>query len=125
MEYSVGRNQYVVVVAEEEGVTKSEAEKYALKRAAKIAHEHGYRYFYIESETDVIVMRTEPQTPQQTMPKNIYYEQQQSSNFGRDEVLTPQMQPSYSLPAYRLEFTCQENKPYGKYYDVCEFGFCD
>lgn len=123
MDYSIGDNKYGVVVAEDDGISRGEAKKYAMQRAAEVAHDHGYRYFTIDRESQVMVMKTEAGS--QGAPRNIYYELIQSDNFGRDRLQTPAMNPSKTIPGYQIEFSCQENKPSGRHYDVCDYGACD
>ena len=123
MDYSIEKNKYGVVVAEDNGVSRSEAKKYAMQRAAEVAHDHGYRYFTIDNESQVMVMRTEQGS--NGAPTNIYYELIQSDNFGRDRLQSSEMNPSQTIPGYQIEFSCQENKPSGRHYDVCDYGACD
>ncbi|MGH2612754.1 MAG: hypothetical protein ACRDFB_06850 [Rhabdochlamydiaceae bacterium] len=125
IEYSIDKHQFGVVVAEDGGVSKKKAQTYALQRAAQVAHDHGYRYFVIHRESQVVVMKTEKRSPHQDMPTNIYYELIQSDNFGRDRLQAPEMNPSNQIPAYQIEFACQESKPSSQHYDVCDFVACD
>lgn len=125
MDYSIDHNRFGVVVAEDGGISRSEAEKYALQRAAEVAHDHGYRYFIIDRESQVSVLRSEKGSPNEGMPTNLYYELIQSDNFGRDRFQTPEMNPSTQVPGYQIEFSCQESKPSGKHYDVCDYGLCN
>ena len=85
-DYSIGQNRFGVIVAENGRISKTEAEKYAIQKAAKVAHYHGYRYFKIDNESHIV---------------------------------------SGEVPGYKIEFSCQETKPSGRYYDVCSFGSCD
>lgn len=116
MEYSLGMNQFGVVVAEDEGISTIDAQKYALKRAAKVAYEHGYQYFTIDREVLAVVMKTEKGTPGQ--PVIIYYELIQS-------VKSPEMHLSNILQGCQIEFSCQEKKPSGEHYNVCDYRACD
>jgi hypothetical protein len=123
MDYSLGSNEYGVVVVEDDGITKREAEKHALQKAAEIAHSHGYRYFVINEESEVAVMKSSEASPSQDMPGNEYYKMIQSKDFTKDQGSA--YPTSSETMGYRIEFTCQENKPYGKHYDACDFGLCN
>lgn len=125
MDYSISKNQFGVVVAQDDGISKEEAKKYAYQRAAEVAHEHGYQYFTIDQESQVDVVRSEEGSADQSVPRNLYYERIQSGNFARENIMTPEMPPSSQVPGYQIEFSCQESKPSGKYYDVCDFKLCD
>lgn len=124
-DYSISNNQFGVVVAEDDGVSRSAAKKYAFERAAQIAHSHGFRYFTVDRESQVAILKTEKGDPSQDMPRNMYYELIQSDNFGRDRLESPEMNPSKEISGYQVEFTCQTSKPAGHSYDVCDFGECD
>jgi hypothetical protein len=125
MDYSIEKNRFGVVVAEDGGISQAQAEKYALQRAAEVAHEHGYLYFTIDQESQVTLMRSEKGSPNEGMPTNLYYELIQSDNFGRDRLQTPEMNPSSEISGYQIEFSCHQTKPSGRHYDVCDYGLCN
>jgi hypothetical protein len=125
-DYSISRNQFGVVVAEDDGISRSEAQKYAMQKAARVAHEHGYRYFMIDRETEIVMMKGSQNSPQQEMPKNMYYSKIQSGDFGKDRMESSDLNPVKEVSGYQIEFSCHENKPdSGKYFDVCQYGACE
>jgi len=124
-DYSMSNNRYGVIVAEDDGVSRDAAKKYAFERAAQIAHSHGYRYFTVETESQVAILKTEKGDPSQDMPRNMYYELIQSDNFGRERLESSEMHPSKEITGYQIEFTCQVSKPAGRSYDVCDYGQCN
>ena len=122
MDYSISSNQFGVVVVVDGGMTRSVAQKQAFQRAAEITHSHGYRYFTIEKEAEVAVLKTTQGSPD--MPTNEYYRMIQSRDLGRDHS-TSGIESSTEVPGLQIEFSCQEDKPSGRHYDACNFGLCN
>jgi len=124
IEYHVDGNKYAVVVVQD-GLSEDEAKEQAMKKAAEVASEHGYRYFTVDSENEVSVIKSNKQFPsEESMPRNIYYELIQSGNFGREPIRSGDFSTSSMYSGYRILFSCFKDKPSGKAYDVCEFTGC-
>jgi hypothetical protein len=119
IQYSVGGDRYAVVVVED-GVSSDEARLEALQQAAEKTVEVGKRYFVVETEEEVTVMKTSPDLDEQEAPHNQYYEMIQSNGFSKQQV-----QPSDSLSedvstGYRIVFRTYKKQPTQEYYDAEE-----
>ena len=126
IDYEIEQSRYAVVVVEDEGISRKSAKEWARQCAAEIAHKHGFRYFIIDQESEVFVLKTSETFSDQNMPRNLYYSMIQSNGFERPGAGVVELNPSSQTPGYRIEFSCQEEKPTsGKYFDVCDYGFCD
>jgi len=122
--YQVEGNKYAVVIVED-GVSQKEAKEYAMKKAAEVARDNGYRYFTIESEGEVAVAKSEKDFPsEQSMPRNLYYELIQSGNFGRDRVTSGDVAPVGMYNGYRMVFSCYKEAPSGRAVDACKYTDC-
>ncbi|MBP7075117.1 MAG: hypothetical protein KBA81_07020 [Rhabdochlamydiaceae bacterium] len=119
--YFISKNRFGVIVAEDKGVSHEAAQKYALERAAQVAHSHGYRYFTIISESQVAVLKTEEASPDRKMPSNIYYERIQKNHSQANQLAAN----GTKIPAYQIEISCKVKKPAGECYDACAMGACD
>ncbi len=120
IDYQVEGNRYAVVVAED-GVSRSEAKDYGMKRAAQVAQDNGFSYFTVDRENEVAMARSEKQSSSQTMPRNLYYEMIQSDNFGREPIEPGNPPPTSMTQGYRIEFSCYKEAPRGKSYSVSDF----
>ena len=125
VDYSIEDNRYGVVVAEDDGISTREAKNYAMQRAAQVAHSHGYRYFTIDRETQVLMTKGSNAPYNEDMPKNLYYSMIQSDNFGKDRMDSSNLTPTEQVPGYQIEFSCQGEKPSGRSHDVCDYGLCN
>lgn len=122
IEYQVNDNEFVVIIVETEGVSKSQAKKFAYQRAAELAFENGYRYITIESESQTFVLDTGDQY-QDSFPQNLYQEQIMEGGFGRQE--RTKASENGLVPAYRVSFKAYDEKPSWKSIDVCTLTHCN
>jgi hypothetical protein len=125
VESHIEDDQYAIVIVQDDGISKKEAKKYALKRASEIALENGYSYLRIESQSEVYVSKSDKEFPsEQSRPRNIYYELIQSGNFGRESSDVGDMAPIETHPGYRVVFTCFKDNPGGKVIKACKYADC-
>lgn len=124
IEYHVDGNKYAVVVVQD-GLSKESAEKEAMKQAAQVAFDQGFRYFKVESASEVSVIKSNRRfSGESSAPKNIYYELIQSGNFGKQPIPSEELTSESVYPGYRLLFSCYESKPPKKAYSVCDYIHC-
>ena len=106
--YSIDNQQYVIIVAEDNGLSDSAAKKEAKRQAAQVTIDNGYRYFSIVSQETTEVMKN-TQSQQSGVPSNIYQELIFEKKFGRT---TEEKSSSYkTIPAIRLVIECYSEKP--------------
>ena len=113
--FPLGANRFGVIVAEDQELSKAEAQKHALIIAAALTHENGYRYFIVDAETEVVLSKKEKGPPDAYVGIKIYYERMPAGEKAS----------SNKVPGHQIEFSCLKDKPAGKYYDSCNFGVCD
>ncbi len=114
IEYRLQAGQYAVVVILNDGVTLDQAKKVARRRAAELAVSGGFRYFLIQSETEMQVMKSKVL---EAFNEEIIIE----GNFATAQLERPK-ETVYS--ALRVVFQCFENKPKGKCYKACNLTDC-
>ena len=125
IEYNIDDNKYAVVVVQDEGISSSEAKKYAMQRAAEMTIKNGYRYFVVDSESEVYVAKSNKESPSEpSMPRNIYYELIQSGDFGRDLMPPEDLATVAQCPGYRVVFSCFNEKASRKAVDACKYADC-
>jgi hypothetical protein len=118
LEYNLKEHQYAVLVVIEDGKSSpEEVQKYLKKRAAEITLEKGYRYFVINHEDQVSVAKSN-KNEDTSGPSNLYYDLIQEGDFGRQQLDSQGETTSGLYPAYRLVFTCYQDKPNGKAIDA-------
>jgi len=106
IEYQIDQETYAIVVPQEEGMSDEDAKQLALKKAKEVAKSHNFQYITIEKEEKGTFASTR-NNPQ--LPKNLYYEDIQTQNFGKDRNIggpTP-----YTTPAYKITFKGYKEKP--------------
>lgn len=113
--FPLGENRFGVIVAEDQELSKAEAQKHALIIAAALTHENGFRYFIVDSETQVVLAKKDKGPPNAYVGIKIYYERMPSGEKSSSNM----------VPGHQIEFSCLKEKPDGKYYDSCNFGVCD
>lgn len=124
IEYHIDGNKYAVVVVED-GMTESEAREKAMQKAAEVTVAHGYRYFTVESQNEVSVIKSNKEYPsEESMPRNIYYELIQSGNFGREPIRGGDFSTASMYTGYRILFTCDHEKTSEKAMDACSYTDC-
>ena len=125
IEYQVKGNQYVVVVAQDGGVTEGQAKEQARKRAAEITVRNGARYFTIDSEERAQVTKSDQKWPNnQAFYGNMYQELIIERDFGRNRIQAGDASSTNLYPAYRMVFQIFKEKPSGKSIDACTLTDC-
>jgi hypothetical protein len=119
IDYHIDNNNYAVVVIES-NIARPDAKKLALQKAAEIAKSHGYQYFTISSQEEVVVLKTEQSSRLESAPQNLYYEMIQSDNFNKERMSSNQAVPGNAYPAWKVKFSCFKDKPQGTSYAVCD-----
>src|SRR5579871_551004 len=71
MSYAANDNEFIIIVVEDNGITKSDAKIAAKQKAAEVTLDNGYRYFSILAESQIIVMKSSETTQ---FPGNLYQE---------------------------------------------------
>lgn len=125
LDYKTNGTKFVVVVIEE-NISRKEARKMGLERAAKIAYERGYKYFTVEKEDSVYVMRGKKRWPgPYDFPQNLYQEEIIERGFSRERFY--QTDPNVeSSPRKAVRFTIEPNKTKErKSHKVCDFIKCN
>ncbi|HSX26816.1 MAG TPA: hypothetical protein VLE89_07425, partial [Chlamydiales bacterium] len=113
IQYPVRGTQYAIVVALD-GIDSSQAKKMALQRAAEITVQSGGRYFTLDSEQEVQVVKSEDVPNNELFYGNMYQELIIEQDFGRAEHTGPRYSDETQVfPAYRLLFTIYTTKPWG------------
>lgn len=109
IDYSLQSQQHVIIVVEDNGVSKSKAMAVARKRAAQVTLDTGYQYFTILSASEVQVTKAGTAGDIKT-PSNIYQELIMQKQFGRE---VPAGEPPYPdlYPAVRIVIECHQDKP--------------
>lgn len=114
IEYRLQPGQYAVVIILDEQTTLEKARKAARRRAAELALSGGYRYFLIQSETTMRVIRQlakmEPSREEMII----------EGDFGPAQLAASSANESV-VPALRVVFQCFEKKPKGKSFKACNW----
>ncbi len=134
-EYQLNDTQYAVVVAQKGGMSKEEAKKIALKRAAELTVRQGNRYFVVVKEEEVWILETATKTDGQDYhpdipdssqypPPNLYEEIIQRKDTRRDGIISWESTNAEKYPGLRLIIQMYMENP-GKGYDACTFTSCE
>jgi len=125
IEYHVDGDKYAVVIVKD-GLSESEAREMAMQKAADMTVSNGYRYFTVESQSEVSLIKSDKQYPsQESMPRNIYYELIQSGNFGREPIRSGDFSTASMATGYKVTFTCSKERSSEKALDACSYTSCD
>ena len=114
IEYRLQPGQYAVVVILNDGISLEQAKKVSRRRAAELTVSGGYRYFLIQSETEMQVIKSKIL---EALNEEVIIE----GNFATAQLERPK-ETVYS--ALRVVFQCFENKPKGKSYKACNLTDC-
>lgn len=126
IEYQSDENSYVVVVPQDESLSLSEAKRIARQRAAEMTVDKGYRYFAIESEGEVQVLKTNRDGPSsQDFPTNMYNELIIENNFGKDSLQRKFPPTSTFSSGYRIVFRIQTDGSSRGSIDACTLTDCN
>lgn len=118
IEYKVKPGQYAVVVILDETVTLDQARKAARKRAAELAVSGGYRYFLVQSETEMRVMKQRAMLEKEN-DEEMYVE----GDFGQGQIAVSSTHEAV-FPALRVVIQCFEQKPKCKCIKACKLTDC-
>jgi mRNA degradation ribonuclease J1/J2 len=125
IEYQIQGDRYAVIVVREQGMSLAQAKKMARQRAAEITVENGDRFFVVESEIEVQMVRTgEGLDDANAFYGNMYQELIVEKDFSKQQT---QAQPESSgqvVPALRLVFVIYPNKQGSKSIDACAHTPC-
>ena len=111
MSYPANDNEFIIIVVEDNDITKAEAKAAAKQKAAEVALDHGFRYFSILAEGEIVVMKSS-QAAQ--FPGNLYQELIIEHEFGKETLEREQASYPQTYPAFRLSIKCYAEKPLGK-----------
>jgi hypothetical protein len=111
IEYKLKPGQYAVVVIIDAQTSLDQARKAARHRAAEITVRGGYRYFWVQSESQTQVIR------QKADNHDIFIE-------GEFQPLAKAESNETAFPALRVVFQCFEQKPKSKAFKACNFTDC-
>jgi hypothetical protein len=125
MSSQLGANRFSVIVVIDE-ISPSAAKNMAKQRAAEVTVENGYRYFTMEDESEVQVVKAQD-LGYQRFGGNAYQEVIMQRNFGRDQVSgRNQMSPqATNYQAIRVVFSAFKDKPKGPSVDACKLTKCE
>lgn len=116
--------QYSVVYIEKEKMSREDARNNALKHAAQIAKDNGYRYIIIDSDEDVMVAHSTPNP--NPFPENLYEQEIVEGNFGRQDLENKTPQPTNLYPGVKLKITGYKDMPsVPTAIDVCQILQCE
>jgi hypothetical protein len=114
IEFRLQPGQYAVIVIMNDTMTLKEARKTAWRRSAEVAVKEGYRYFLVQSETTMRVMKH--QAMLDAKQQEIYIEGEFTKTASSiDRVV---------FPALKVVFQCYEKKPKGKSIKACRLTDC-
>jgi len=113
IQYRIDSDQYGVVIVQKGGITSREAKQFAMEKAAFLTRQNNYRYFTIELEEKVLATDFQVRKGENLqVPRNMYYELIQSSNFGKGSIDENNNIPVAALyPAYKMVIRCYKEKP--------------
>ena len=119
----ISENQYTIIVVNKTDESPENLKYSLMQKAAEVTQEHGYRYFVIEKQEAVYVVRTTPN--QQPFYGDMYEELIIQRDFGTSS-LDKQVPPDTSTcEGLKMTFGCYEEKPVDmKAYDSCSFVEC-
>lgn len=93
----------------------------ALKKAAEIAQEKGFRYFTVQSEGEIVIVQATPRDKNILFPTtNLYYELIQERNFGRDRIVPSEPAEEGVFSGYRVIFNGTNENSAPNTMDVCD-----
>lgn len=110
------RHFSVIYVAVDEKTTREQAKDRAVRRAALISYQHNCRYFMIDSEEKVQVVKS---GSVEKLPENLYQELIIEQDGGKGYIT-----PTEIYPGYKIVFRCTNTKPTSVYYDTCSYMKC-
>ena len=122
IEYQLDGGQYAVVVVMD-GVPTKEAKQIARQRAAEITASQGDRYFTIDSEEEMQIIKSNQGYGNQRFYGNMYQELIIEGDFGRNRI--NRQPPALGMyPAVRIVFTPYLKKPSRNAIDACKLTDC-
>lgn len=123
VEYNTNNKHFTIVVIKDD-LSDERAKKYALKRAAEITVQKGYRYFIIKAEENVFFMRGKKDWPNAyDFPQDLYQEEIIEKGFNRERFIEKDETDSSPKPALRLKIECTETKTESSF-DACKYTEC-
>lgn len=117
-EVQASESQTLVVVVTE-GMTIGDAKRIARERAAELTVQRGDRYFTIDRETQIQVLRGDSQG--MPPPGNLYQELIIEGDFGKERLDREARNSPKVYPAIRLVFSSYREKPFGKGIDAWNY----
>lgn len=125
LDYQIQGDRYAVLVVREGGMSEQQARTLARQRAAEIAVEQGDRYFIIEGETQVQMVQTGGDYPNQNaFYGNMYHELIVEKDFSKQQTTAQQEGGTRIVPALRVVFVIYPIKENGSALDACKYTNC-
>lgn len=124
IEYTIDQNTYAIMVLQEGEMSSAQAKRIARQKAAEITVGRGDRYFTIQSEGEVRILKSDKPNASD-FPTNLYQEKIIEGDFGRESVerrIPPSVTPS---TAYRFVFQVQADRSKRGSIDACTLTECN
>jgi len=123
IDYTDEKDEYTVV-ALKTGKTNKTAKERALKRAAELSYDNGYKYFMVLDETTVSVIPGKEGWPSAyDFPQNLYEEEIVQKGYNRERFIEGSKENNKTYPALQLKIKAI-SKPRAKAYRVCDIIKC-
>ena len=123
--YKLDGNRYAVVYVAVEKTSLSQSRDYALKKAAELTRDSGYRYFKVDSDEEVMIAHKAPTPDTHEFHQNLYEELIIQQDFGRNPYAPGEYPQNPRLfPGRKLTITCYEEDPGKGAIDACSRTSC-
>ncbi len=122
VDYQVREGKFAVIVVRENGMSKDQARKIALQRAAQITTERGSRYFQVDAESETSVIQSGSDA--NPFYGNMYQELIIEKDFGKQEIERKNNAKTQTIPALRVVFSIVPEKSGLKTLDACDYSEC-
>lgn len=103
LDYKNEDDQFTIVVLMDK-ITKKEAKQKAMKRAARVSYDNGFKYFIIINEENVKVMPGKEGWPSAyDFPQNLYQEEIVEKGYNRERFIQGSKENFNTYPALKIE----------------------
>lgn len=124
VEYDTKNKEFTLVVIKDNDLSNAQARQLALKRAAELTVQKGFRYFIIRSEEEVYFMQGKENWPSPyDFPQNLYEEEIIERGFNRERFIQKDETDSRPRPALKLKVECLKEKTKATY-NACDYTNC-
>lgn len=125
LEYPIQDKQYAIVILMDEGMSEEQARDLARQKAAELTVKNGFRYFTVEKESKVQVIKSNQPFPDaKAFPGNLYEELIVEKDFTRERVANAAEGGSSFVPGFRWIIQCSEERSSSKAVDACTLTDC-